>query len=506
MKRITLVPLAGLAFATLLLLDAATASAQTRLRLVAANITSGNSQSYEAPATRIFDGLNPDIVMLQEFNVGDNSTTTIQNWVTSTFGTGYTYFREAGGQSIPNGVISRYPIIATGEIDDTYVADRDHAWARIDIPGSVDLYAISVHLKASSGYATTRNSQATVIKNWINANVPAGSYVAVGGDYNTQSNTEACLTTLGSVVVSTSPYPADQAGNVNTNASRAKPYDRCLVNTALNAVKTPVLIGSNSHTNGLVFDSRVYTPLSAVSPVLSTDSGATNMQHMAIVKDFMVGSGSASPTPTATPSPTPSPTASPTASATPSATPTPTPSPTPTATPTPSPSPTSGGGTNLIISEYVEGSSNNKALEIYNPTASAISLSGYTVKVFFNGATSSTTTITLSGTIAAGACHVTAYSGSGSTLLAKANSTFTGSPWNGDDAIVLYQGTTVRDSIGRVGQDPGTAWGTTVTTVDSTLRRNASVVAGDTNTGDAFDPATQYTNAGLDVFTGLGVR
>ena len=93
MKRITLVPLAGLAFATLLLLDAATASAQTRLRLVAANITSGNSQSYEAPATRIFDGLNPDIVMIQEFNVGDNSTTTIQNWVTSTFATGYTYFR-----------------------------------------------------------------------------------------------------------------------------------------------------------------------------------------------------------------------------------------------------------------------------------------------------------------------------------------------------------------------------------------------------------------------------
>jgi hypothetical protein len=110
------------------------------------------------------------------------------------------------------------------------------------------------------------------------------------------------------------------------------------------------------------------------------------------------------------------------------------------------------------------------------------------VKVFFNGATSSTTTITLSGTIAAGACHVTAYSGSGSTLLAKANSTFTGSPWNGDDAIVLYQGTTVRDSIGRVGQDPGTAWGTTVTTVDSTLRRNASVVAGDTNTRRRIRP------------------
>jgi len=38
-----------------------------------------------------------------------------------------------------------------------------------------------------------------------------------------------------------------------------------------------------------VFDSRVYTPLSDVAPVLSTDSAATNMQHMAVVRDFAFG-------------------------------------------------------------------------------------------------------------------------------------------------------------------------------------------------------------------------
>jgi len=33
----------------------------------------------------------------------------------------------------------------------------------------------------------------------------------------------------------------------------------------------------------------------------------------------------------------------------------------------------------LFFSEYIEGGSNNKAIEIYNPTGSSINLSGYTV-------------------------------------------------------------------------------------------------------------------------------
>ena len=41
----------------------------------------------------------------------------------------------------------------------------------------------------------------------------------------------------------------------------------------------------------------------------------------------------------------------------------------------------------LFFSEYVEGYANNKALEIYNPTADAINLSGYSIARFSNGAT-----------------------------------------------------------------------------------------------------------------------
>ena len=46
------------------------------------------------------------------------------------------------------------------------------------------------------------------------------------------------------------------------------------------------------------------------------------------------------------------------------------------------------------------------------------------------------------------------------------------------------------DSIGQVGVDPGTEWGTGLTsTADNTLRRKATVEAGDTDPTDAFDPA-----------------
>ncbi|NDH86605.1 hypothetical protein EBY67_06095, partial [bacterium] len=52
--------------------------------------------------------------------------------------------------------------------------------------------------------------------------------------------------------------------------------------------ETPVKIGSLSFANGLVFDSRKFTPLSSVDPVLVGDSGATSMQHMAVVRAFAV--------------------------------------------------------------------------------------------------------------------------------------------------------------------------------------------------------------------------
>jgi predicted extracellular nuclease len=96
----------------------------------------------------------------------------------------------------------------------------------------------------------------------------------------------------------------------------------------------------------------------------------------------------------------------------------------------------------LIISEYVEGSSLNKAIEIYNGTGAAVNLGaeGYAVDIYFNGNTSPGTTIQLSGTLADGDVYVIADDGADSAILAVADQTSTASFFNGDDAVVLRRG------------------------------------------------------------------
>ncbi|WP_164009019.1 lamin tail domain-containing protein [Pyxidicoccus trucidator] len=272
--------------------------ASTRIRLMAANISSGTGQDYDpGHGIRIFQGTDPDVVMIQEFNYKTNSAADLRSFVDTAFGTGFSYYREAGAQ-IPNGIISRWPIIASGEWDDPAVSNRDFAWARIDIPGPKDLWAVSVHLLTTS--SGNRNTEATSLVSRIKANIPTGDYLVIGGDLNTGSRSEACFSTLAQVVTTASPYPADRNGNTNTNAGRNSPYDHVLVDSDLRPLQTAVVIGGSSFANGLVADTRVYSPISELSPAASGDSGASGMQHMGVIKDFLVPSDSVSSSVTVT--------------------------------------------------------------------------------------------------------------------------------------------------------------------------------------------------------------
>jgi predicted extracellular nuclease len=163
--------------------------------------------------------------------------------------------------------------------------------------------------------------------------------------------------------------------------------------------------------------------------------------------------------------------------------------------------------TGLYLSEYIEGSSNNKALEIHNNTGSPVNLlsAGYSVQMFFNGSAAAGLTINLDGTVAAGDVFVLAQSSASAAILAQADQT-NGAGWfNGDDAVVLRQGTTVVDSIGQAGFDPGSEWGTGLaSTADNTLRRKPTVAAGDMIANDVFDPAAEWDGFATDTFDGLG--
>ncbi len=158
----------------------------------------------------------------------------------------------------------------------------------------------------------------------------------------------------------------------------------------------------------------------------------------------------------------------------------------------------------LYISEYLEGSSNNKALELYNPTGAAVDLSGYVLSAFNNGGTSPTNTLNLAGTLAAGDVYVIANPSADSLILAEADTTSSVTFYNGDDAIVLFHGADTLDIIGIVGVDPGSNWPVgSGATNENTLVRQASVQNGTT---DWALGATQWDVYPQNDFSFLGAH
>ena len=168
-----------------------------------------------------------------------------------------------------------------------------------------------------------------------------------------------------------------------------------------------------------------------------------------------------------------------------------------------------GSATELIISEIIEGSSNNKAIEIYNGTGAAVDLAtgGYNIQIYFNGSASAGLTINLTGSVANGDVFVLAQAAANATILAQADQT-NGAGWfNGDDAVVLRKGSTNLDVIGQIGFDPGAEWGSgLLSTQDNTLRRMATICAGDPDGSNAFDPSLEWEGFAVDTFDGLGAH
>src|SRR3954463_13378108 len=94
-----------------LTLSSAFAQSNLTLRVMSANLN-GNIQNYQPFALRIFQGLKPDVVAIQEFNynstngLGNNTPAAFREMLDTAFGTNFTYMRETGSYNIPNGVIS----------------------------------------------------------------------------------------------------------------------------------------------------------------------------------------------------------------------------------------------------------------------------------------------------------------------------------------------------------------------------------------------------------------
>lgn len=205
----------------------------------------------------------------------------------------------------------------------------------------------------------------------------------------------------------------------------------------------------------------------------------------------------------------------------------------------------------LFISEYLEGSSNNKALEIYNPTNQAVDLSGYFVVRYDNGSTTPTVlnAVQLRGTVAAHDVQVAVLdkrdpNGQGqespiwSDLQAKADEYYCPDYnvskafyWNGNDAVVLFKGVIPAgtplaqpisglqnvkpiDIFGKIGENPGEAnqgggWtydgatvanGGVVVSANHFLVRKPSIKKGVTTVPSAFIPKNEWDSLAFLVY------
>jgi len=184
---------------------------------------------------------------------------------------------------------------------------------------------------------------------------------------------------------------------------------------------------------------------------------------------------------------------------------------------------------NLFISEYVVGSNNNRALELYNPTLNSINLGNYKVGRFRDGATNPML-LQLSGTIPShGTWVVTVDKRDGNqpcpglecavdAALQAVTDTFvnpvysqSNSPFyfNGDDAVILTDlaGTSIIDLVGKIGEDPGTAWSDTNGgwwTTGKTLVRKSNVLDGVKANPTEFLVMTEWDSLPNNTFDHLG--
>ena len=150
--------------------------------------------------------------------------------------------------------------------------------------------------------------------------------------------------------------------------------------------------------------------------------------------------------------------------------------------------------TELFISEYVEGSLNNKVIEIANFTGASISLSSYTLARNTNSGTSWGSALQLTGTIPDQDVFVIARGDASAAAQAQADqlSSADAMSFNGDDPVGLFKNGSLIDLFGNYnGSNPYS---------NKTYRRKSTVAGPTTN----FNVTNEWDEYPQDTFDGLG--
>jgi endonuclease/exonuclease/phosphatase family metal-dependent hydrolase len=266
--------------------------------VAAANLSSQTSPidtCYRPFAGRIFEGLAPDVIAIQEFNTTNNGEyASRRDFIDQHLGTNYQYYVEPDS-IMPNGIISRWPILDAGTWDDPELSDREFVWATIQLPTNRLLHVISLHIKAGTTDedVSRRVNEAHSLTNFIATAFSPTNFIALCGDFNLVDRREATLHIL------TNDFPCnwiprDQQGYKDTNRNRQNPFDWVMANPLLDSHSTTTVIAGVDFPYGAIFDSRLWeTP---PAPILTNDSVGEGIQHMLVMRTFSFAQTSAPPT------------------------------------------------------------------------------------------------------------------------------------------------------------------------------------------------------------------
>ncbi|WP_176240045.1 InlB B-repeat-containing protein [Mariniplasma anaerobium] len=167
----------------------------------------------------------------------------------------------------------------------------------------------------------------------------------------------------------------------------------------------------------------------------------------------------------------------------------------------------------LFISEYIEGSGTTRALEIYNNTGSTINLANYSIRQYNNGSSTISYELSLPDfDLLHGQTYVIYHTSSVEAITTAAQTAdgYLGTSvsainFNGDDAIALAKSGTNVDVIGKIGVDPGSSWtASLVSTANMTLVRKATILNGDSDGSNDFDPSIEWIAYATDTADYLG--
>ncbi len=163
---------------------------------------------------------------------------------------------------------------------------------------------------------------------------------------------------------------------------------------------------------------------------------------------------------------------------------------------------------NMLFSEYVSGTGNDKALEIINFSGRSVDLGYCDITIYADGALGSSASFPIAHGVmlAADQTYVICKTGASGDLSPYCDMFKSLLDFNGNDTVTLTCEDKLMDVFGRRGENPGeNGWGTEdITSAAHTLRRHCDVLTGDIDTSNAFNPAIEWWGFPVNTIEGLG--